>query len=73
MIKTELLKHLDALPAGADILVRLGREELDIAEIVGVSIPSDGPTYALALFPEDVEDALRTTVSRWEPTDEVSS
>jgi hypothetical protein len=59
VIKTELLKHLDALPADADILVRLGREDLDIAEIVGVPIPSDGPAFALELFPPDVEDAWR--------------
>jgi hypothetical protein len=59
VIKTELMKHLDALPADAHILVGLGREELDIAEIVGVSIPADGPTFALALFPADVVDAWR--------------
>jgi len=58
MMLDELLRQLSVLPQDTDVVVNVGRTELDIVELMGVDYPADRNTVALLLHPGDLRDAF---------------
>jgi hypothetical protein len=58
MLRDELLKHLVLLPPDADIVIEVGRTEVDVMEIESVSYPTERHSIALRPYPADLRDAI---------------
>jgi hypothetical protein len=58
MMRDELVRHLVMLPPDADVVVDIGRIEVDILEIMGITFPGERGTIALKPYPGDLRDAL---------------
>jgi len=58
MMRDELVRHLVMLPPDAEVVVDIGRIEVDIVEIVGITFPGERGNIALKPHPEDLLDAL---------------
>jgi hypothetical protein len=58
MRRDELLKRLVMLPPDTDVVVDIGRIEIDIVDIVGLTYPGERSTIALSLHPNDLRDAF---------------
>lgn len=55
MMRDELLRRIAALPAEADLGVRLGDDHLDIADVI---LWGEGRFGALKCHPSDIRDVL---------------
>jgi len=67
MMRDELLRYLGTLPPDTDVLVDVGRVEIDIVDILGVNHPTERNTVTLSLHPGDLDDAFaayRASLSR---------
>jgi hypothetical protein len=58
MMRDELVRHLVMLPPDAEVVVDIGRVEVDILEIVGITFPGERGNIALKPHPDDLRDAL---------------
>ena len=58
MTRDELVRHLVTLPPDAEVVVDIGRIDVDILEIVGLTFPGERSTIALKPHPDDLRDAL---------------
>lgn len=67
MMRDELLKQISALPADADIGIRIGEDHVDIADLASWG---DGNFVALTCHSADLRDVLSEwglPASRWPP------
>lgn len=58
MTRDELVRQLVMLPSDADVVVDLGRIEVDIVEVVGLTFPGERNNIALKPHPDDLRDAM---------------
>lgn len=58
MKRDELVRHLVMLPPDAEVVVDIGRVEVDILEIVGITFPGERGNISLKPYPDDLRDAL---------------
>lgn len=58
MMRDELVRHLVALPPDAEVVVDIGRIEVDIVEVVGITFPGERGNIALKPHSDDLRDAL---------------
>ena len=58
MVRDEMVRQLVMLPPDAEVVVDIGRIEVDIVEIVGMTYPGERSNIALKPEPDDLYDAL---------------
>jgi hypothetical protein len=71
MDRDELLGHLVMLPADAEVVIDVGRIQVEVVDIAGIQYRSEREVIALKPHPHDMRDALaaqRLEVDRNAPT-----
>jgi hypothetical protein len=58
MLRDELLRHLVMLPADAEVVIDVGRIQVEVVDIAGIQYRGEREVIALKPHPDDLRDAL---------------
>lgn len=58
MHRDDLLRRLVMLPSDADVVIDIGRVQVDVVDVVGIEYGAERNNIALKPHPDDLRDAL---------------
>jgi hypothetical protein len=58
MLRDELMRHLVMLPADAEVVIDVGRIQVEVVDVAGIQYRGEREVIALKPHPDDLRDAL---------------